>query len=180
MKKLTRRQLIKRGIVLAGGVLLADALFIEPEWIAVRHLRFKVKGLPSAFEGYQIGLVSDIHFPRNISESYVRRACRTLMDQKPDVVVVPGDFVDGKTVSRVPSLRGLYDDLDSAPDGVYGVLGNHDHWLDGEGTRRELSDSTPIILIENSHVLIEREGRAIALGGIGDLWEGTVDVIAAF
>ena len=164
MKKLTRRQLIKRGLALAGGVLLTDALFIEPEWIAVRHLKFKVKDLPVAFEGYRIGLFADVHFPRNISSSYVRRASETLMAAKPDLVVLPGDFVDGKHVSTVPSFRGIYDALDTAPDGVYGVLGNHDHWFDEEGTRKELSASTPIKLIENTHVLIERGGGAIALG----------------
>ncbi|MCH7903963.1 MAG: metallophosphoesterase [Armatimonadetes bacterium] len=180
MRKLTRRQVIRGGIGLAGSLLIGDAFFVEPRWIAVRRLTYRVKGLPEAFRGYRIGLFSDVHFPRDISKSHIQRACTMLMEQKPDLVVVTGDFVDGKTVSSVPSLRGLYDALDSAPDGVYGVLGNHDYWLDAEGTRKELANSTPIVLIDDTHVLIERDGEVFALGGIDDLWNGVIDVVTTF
>jgi predicted MPP superfamily phosphohydrolase len=77
-------------------------------------------------------------------------------------------------------MKGIFDPLAQLPDGVYGVLGNHDHWFDAEGTRKKLADSTPIELIECKHVIVERNGDALAIGGIGDLWEGEVDVVKAF
>jgi predicted MPP superfamily phosphohydrolase len=177
--KLTRRQFLKRALVAGVGLTALDAL-IEPEWIATRRVVARVSGLGEGLAGYRIGLLSDIHYPRNISSGYVQRACRTLVEAGIDTAIVPGDLVDGKSITKVPSFKGLYDALGEAKGGAYTVLGNHDHWLDADGTRKELALSTPLRLIENEHVLIERYGAVLALGGVGDLWEGTVDVTKAF
>lgn len=163
-----------------AGLLGIDALAIEPEWLATRTVRAQIKGLGKGLAGYRIGLISDVHFPRNISNEFVDRACSLLVSAGADIAVLPGDFVDGRFIRSVPSMEGLFDRLSEVPDGAFGVLGNHDHWLDADGTRREMARSTPIRLIENEHVLIERGGDAIAVGGIGDLWEGVVDINRTF
>lgn len=164
------------GAVALTGI---DLFFIESEWLALRRVRVPIQGLHPDLSGYKIGVISDIHYPRNISPGFIRRASLMLSREEPDMIAVPGDFVDGRGSWTVPSLNGLFDDL-SAPDGVVGTLGNHDHWLDGEGTEKEILDSTPIKLIENRHVLVERGGGALVVGGVGDLWEGKVAPDEAF
>ncbi len=178
MEKLSRRDILKRAFFASAGLLFLDAV-IEPRSLALRRVEFSLPNLPPSFDGYKIGILSDIHYPRAIKKAFIRSACQLLMETDPDVVVIPGDFVDGKHISKVPSLTGLFDDL-TPPDGVFGVLGNHDHWLDEEGSRRALAEDTPVQLIENQHVLLEREGDVLALGGVGDLWEGIVDPASGF
>ena len=103
---------------------------------------------------------------------------------KPDLVAVPGDFVHswdflwGKR-HALPSFRGYFDAL-AAPDGVLGVLGNHDHWLDAVEVRRELHENTPVRLLEGPPHLIQRQGETIAIVGLDDLWQKDLDFDGAF
>lgn len=60
------------------------------------------------------------------------------------------------------------------------MLGNHDHWLDALGVRREIARHTPIRLIENEHMVLERGGHGLAIGGVGDHWTGIEDPAQAF
>jgi predicted MPP superfamily phosphohydrolase len=104
------------------------------------------------------------------------------MDFKPDIIAMPGDFVharnDGDTTHQdVPALGSVFAGF-GAPDGVIGVLGNHDHWRNAEGVRRELSAS-PIRLIDNSRIVVTRGASSLALAGLGDLWEGELNFDSA-
>jgi predicted MPP superfamily phosphohydrolase len=178
-RKLTRRQFIKRSLFAGGALVLTDAL-LEPELVKTTEVVAPISGLDNGLAGFRIGLISDVHYPRAISDGYIQGLCRTLIESRIDVAVLPGDFVDGKCITRVPTMKGLFDALGSVKYGVYGVLGNHDHWLDADGTRKELARSTPIELLECKHIVIERDNATLALGGIGDLWEGEVDVAKTF
>ena len=51
-------------------------------------------------------------------------------------------------------LRSLY-----APLGVFGVLGNHDRWADGDLSEKCMTDAG-ITLIDNRAVWVEHEARA--------------------
>jgi predicted MPP superfamily phosphohydrolase len=182
--KLTRRQLLKKGALIAAGLATVDTVFVEPNWPAFKTCEVPISGLPAAFDGYRIALLSDFHIPHWIGAEGVASACRTAMAFKPDLIAVPGDFVhswdflNGKQTG-MPSFKGYFDAL-QAPDGVLGVLGNHDHWRDAPGVRRELADNTPIVLLENRHRLIERGGEFLAVVGLDDLWQKDLDYDAAF
>ncbi|MEA2554315.1 MAG: uncharacterized protein QOJ65_2491 [Fimbriimonadaceae bacterium] len=177
-KGISRRRLLK--VAACGAVAVAlEAIVREPNRLKFERCEVAIKDLAPEFDGYRIALLSDVHYPHCISTAFIQRAIHLANAFKPDLIAMPGDFVDEKGSATVPSLAGLFDDA-RATDGVFGVLGNHDHWLDAEGTRRELAKSTPIRLIENTHVMIERGAGALAIGGVGDLWEGEVDPECAF
>jgi uncharacterized protein len=177
-KRITRRRFLAGGIAAAVGVPLVNAL-IEPYALVLETIEILIRDLPKSFDGYRIALLTDLHYPRKISEDFVRRAVRLGQSFNPDLYVVGGDICDHKGSSTVPDLSQHFLDV-KAPDGLYGVLGNHDHWLDADGMRKELASNTPLELIESSHRIIERNGEAIAIGGTGDLWEGEVDVEKTF
>ena len=169
---------------MAAGVAAAcalDAFLIEPNRIQWKRVEIPIRGLPAAFEGYRIALLADLHYPRWTNEAFVRRALTLANAFDPDLLAIPGDICDGPPHQNtpVPSLAGLFDEAQPR-DGIVATLGNHDHWLNASGIRRELAAHTPVRLIENKSVLIERGGQQIAVGGVGDMWEGIVAPYQAF
>lgn len=173
--QLSRRDLLVAGAgALVGGAgIYAGA--IEPEWLETTRVTVPIRDLPGAFEGYRVGVISDLHYPRNITEAFVRRASRQLMAERPDVIVVPGDFADGHTPSSVvPDLSDVFSELD-APDGVWGCLGNHDIALNKQGVIREMR-RTPIQVLVNDHVTLRRKGERLILVGVDDLLYGQLDL----
>ena len=172
---LTRRELVGRGIVAATCLGSGYSGLIEPNWLQVERVEAEIPDLDPDLDGLRVALFSDVHYPRKMPAERVRRACRTAMAFRPDVIVVPGDFVDGHVrVQDVPSMRGLFDGLD-APLGVFGVLGNHDHALDGHGVAREVTRNTPIRLLTNDRVSISRGKGRLWLAGTDDMRYGFPD-----
>jgi hypothetical protein len=72
-----------------------------------------------------VGLITDLHHSDMVPADDVARAASLLMAERPDVIVLGGDYVTwGERAYVVPcsdALAGL-----AAPFGVYAVLGNHD------------------------------------------------------
>ena len=176
VRRLTRRQILKFAAG-AGAGLFTYSTMVEPNWLETTHTKIPIKNLPKAFEGYRIGVVSDIHWPEMIESGFMGRIGEILQSEKVDVVCVPGDLAD-ETGNRQIDFRGIFDSW-TAPDGQFATLGNHDHWYGADIVRKQLADNTPLKLIDNGRVILERNGEAIVLAGVGDLWDGIVDPEAA-
>lgn len=178
---LSRRHFLKRTFQAGLALAAIDGFFIEPEWLKLHRIEVPIRDLPPSFDGYRIGLLSDIHYPFCIAPAFIRRAVAMMMAFEPDLVALPGDFMDEKALHHTArSMAGLLDATSSAPDGVVGTLGNHDHRVDADGVRRQLALTTPVELVENRSLLIERRDGALAIGGVGDLYHGIVDPRKAF
>jgi len=84
-----------------------------------------VAGLPQSLNGLRVGLLTDVHRSRWVSHEDVVRAAAVLMKERPDLIILGGDYVTyGDRQFVAPSaeaLAGL-----SAPHGVWAILGNHD------------------------------------------------------
>src|SRR5690242_8564828 len=52
-----------------------------------------VAGLPPALAGVRIGLITDVHRSLWVSHDDVARAVARLMEQRPDLIVLGGDYV---------------------------------------------------------------------------------------
>ncbi len=165
---------------MTAALVALDAFFVEPGWLSFETIEIPINGLPNAFDGYRITLLADFQYPRWTDADFVRRAIAMGMAFRPDLVAMPGDFVDLPRGSDVPDLTGLFDAAGLAPDGAVGTLGNHDHWIHAAGVRREMAAHTPVRLIENTSFYVERGGARIAIGGVGDMWEGVADPERAF
>jgi uncharacterized protein len=87
-----------------------------------------VAGLPPALSGLRIGLMTDVHRSYWVSHDDVIHAVARLIDEKPDLVVLGGDYVTYGGGSRREYVGPAADALQplSAPHGVFGILGNHD------------------------------------------------------
>ena len=150
------------------GVLLIAYTFVEPHILHIRPVVFRHPDLPEAFHGLSIVFLSDIHHGPFLSLPRVREVVRRTNELSPDLILLGGDYVhrDVKYIEPVfTELAQL-----SAPLGVYGVLGNHDHWESQAKTRKAMR-AAGIVSIDNDAVWIGRGGARMRLGGVGDLWE---------
>src|SRR5688500_17718788 len=95
LKRTTRRTFIRRGLYGLSAIALADGLS-ESYRIAIERVNIPIAGLPPAFEGYRIALISDFHYPRQISVDYVRHTVALANRFQPDLLALTGDFVDHK------------------------------------------------------------------------------------
>ena len=180
MKKLSRRQLLKYGsLTLLGGVGLEA--FTEPNRLEVLHQTVPITGLPKPFEGFRIGMLSDIHWGHVIDEEFVQHAYSLLQKLEPHLLVIPGDVYHGQsqTSATAPSLRGVFENF-QAPHGVFGVLGNHDHKLGRQFVQSQIESYSPIHLLDNKGVMLSKDDTLLALGGVGDLWEDRIELEKAF
>lgn len=93
--------------------------------LGVTRETLAVTGLPAVFSGFKIALLTDLHRSGLVPEQLVADAVAATLREKPDLIVLGGDYVtsfDTRFAEPVASvLAGL-----SAPAGVIAVLGNHD------------------------------------------------------
>lgn len=125
---ITRRAVLK-GLVATGvGALTGTGaygfLYARHE-LELTRATVRVVGLPPALAGLRIGLITDVHRSRWVSHEDVVLAVARLMDERPDLIVLGGDYVTwGNRQFVQPSAEAL--EPLSAPYGVFGILGNHD------------------------------------------------------
>ncbi|TNF29661.1 MAG: phosphatase [Deltaproteobacteria bacterium] len=90
--------------------------------------------------------------------------------EKPDVVVLTGDFVchSHAWLDELTALMRRFE----AP--VYGVLGNHDHWAGAKQVRRALRKGG-VELLNNANTTITIQRQTLQLVGLDDAYTGHAD-----
>ncbi|MEJ7811988.1 MAG: metallophosphoesterase [Gemmatimonadaceae bacterium] len=166
--------------------MILHAVAIAPRQLRVTDVDAPISGLPAEFDGYTIGILSDLHQAALPGPSHTRRAMEAVMRARPDLIALLGDFgVSFKVapaLSRAfyqPGMRTLAPMIRSlsAPDGVVAVLGNHDYYYDAAAVRQWLA-SLGVRVMVNECRLLERGGARLALGAVDDAKEGSVDPLA--
>lgn len=177
--------LMVAGVAAAAGMY---TVIIAPRRLRLIELDVRVPGLDPAFDGYRIGVLSDLHQATLPGLSHTRRAVHEVQRRTPDLIALLGDY--GVSFERsaslsarlyraemrklTPVMRGLH-----APDGVVGLLGNHDYYFDGAAVADWLR-STGVRVLMNEHVTVTRGGSSLTIAGVDDALEGESDIAAAF
>jgi predicted MPP superfamily phosphohydrolase len=125
---LSRRSVLKAfvgtGVGIAAGI--GDYGYAyERHAIGVTRAHVPVAGLPPALEGLRIGLITDLHHSRLVPHEDVVAAAVLLSAERPDLIVLGGDYVTWGERAHVQPCAEALATL-TAPHGVFGVLGNHD------------------------------------------------------
>ena len=150
------------------------AFLWEPATLEVR----RVEVASRAWRGptLRIGVISDTHTDGpHVGIARVESIIARMNAERPDVVVLLGDFIGGHGASSERSegeRREIGAGLTAfsrlkAPLGVWAVLGNHDWWYDGAAVESGLVGAG-IQVLENSRARIPREGGAFWIGGLAD------------
>ena len=177
---LTRRQFLN-GLVAAPlvgvAVTSAYARFVEPYHYSISETDVFIRDLPERFEGFRITQLTDIHHSRILGIGDIRRMISIAQRTKPDMFVLTGDYTTTYRRFIEPCAEAL--SQLNAPEGVWAVLGNHDHYTDPELTTRALRRHR-IEVMDNFHTTVQRGPDAIQLSGIDDWTWNAVDWTRAF
>jgi predicted MPP superfamily phosphohydrolase len=147
----------------------------RPKGPRLREHEVTVGGLDPAHDGLRVAHLTDLHVGMLTPDNRILRGIATVEAQRPDVVLLTGDFVcySPKFVGRLAELvRGF-----SAP--AYAVLGNHDYWTDGEGVRAAL-ERNGIGVLRNTHSELTLRHAPLSIVGIDDAITGHADHRRAF
>jgi predicted MPP superfamily phosphohydrolase len=179
--RVTRRDMLRAlaaaGIG-AGGGAAAYGFAQERHHIEVTRATLNVHGFPPALAGLRVGFLSDLHRSAMVSQDLVYGAARLLMAERPDLIVLGGDYITAADQRFVEPAAQALGDL-AAPHGVFGVLGNHD---DDRDMPAALA-ARGVVVLRDARTRITVRGEPMDLIGIkywtrrpGDiarLWKGS-------
>ncbi len=155
-------------------MLLTYMIQIEPRWLAVQSVDLTLGGCDRTLKDFTLVQISDLHV-RSLHANTLERVVEQVNAQTPDAVVITGDFVtegDDLDDDRIilASLQKL-----RAKQGVYGILGNHDHWTNPLVVRHFLKENQ-IRDLSNQAIALTHHGATLTLAGIDDPWVGQPDL----
>lgn len=161
---LTRRDVLKglgaAGIGAAAGV-AAHGFLYERHHVLVTRETLQVAGWPAPLDGLRIGFVTDLHRSALVSHDMIAGAVQLVMAERPDLIVLGGDYVTNRDRRFVAPAADALAAL-AAPHGVFAVLGNHD---DERDTASALT-SRGFVLLRDARTSIVVRGETIDLAGL--------------
>lgn len=145
--------------------------------LTVSRTDVPIEGLPPAFDGAGVMLITDLHAGPFLSPATLSGVFDRLQGLQPDLLLLGGDFTTS-LVSEMEPHRARFGAL-RAPLGVFAVLGNHDHYTREPAAMRAFLEECGITALHNRSVTIRRRDQEIALCGIDDLHCGEPDLALA-
>jgi predicted MPP superfamily phosphohydrolase len=127
--------------------------------IEVTRKTIGIAGLAPSLGGLRIGLLTDIHRSRWVSHDDVLDAVGLIMAERPDLIVLGGDYVTWGDRQFVGASAEALAPL-SAPNGVFAILGNHDddHAMPAALTK----NGVQVLRDARTHLSIKGEGIDLA------------------
>jgi hypothetical protein len=172
---LTRRAAMKGLLATAVGALTGATAYgtaYERHRIGVTAVSLPVSGLPPALEGLRIGFLTDIHHSRTVPADDVARAVQLTLAERPDLIVLGGDYVTFGDRAYVEPVAELLAPL-TAPHGVFAILGNHD---DDRDMPAALA-SKRIEVLRDARTRLEIRGERLELAGVR-FWTRRIEDLA--
>ncbi len=161
----------------AGTALATYAAVIEPQRLVLRRHTIPLAGWYG--RPLRVGVLADIHaaLPQ-MSPARVARIASRLLAERPDLVLLPGDFVTTRNpfVRMLPigpvaaALARL-----AAAVPTFAVLGNHDWHYGGPLITRALEAAGVTVLANTARHLALADG-ALWLAGLDDMFTGHDDL----
>jgi predicted MPP superfamily phosphohydrolase len=155
-------------VALAVLALGADGFWIEPSSLTLD--RYDVSLGDARLKGLKIAVISDLHGGAPfIDTAKIDQVVALTNAAKPDLILLAGDFAGHvHLVSHPLPIETIAAHLKplSAPLGVYAVLGNHDHKVEGAGWVTHALEDNGIAVLSNRHLAIAQRG--FFLVGIDD------------
>lgn len=182
-----------RALRLAGLAFLAGFGYslIEPYRVLVRRHDVNFDDLAPELDGLRIAHLSDLHCSAITSSALLARFIDACNAQRPDVVLMTGDYVSRRDSYSLVTLARLWAKPVmeyawpmarevgrlQAPDGVYAVPGNHDYSEGYSGYIDDLLHEQGVVTLVNRSTLLR---GLLPLIGLDDLRAGRPQIEAAF
>ncbi len=154
---------IRQGIQDAMTYSLPDKKFNEKN-IDLVEIDIALKDLGWNFNNFKILNLSDIHLGQWINPEYLDEVMDYVNTLNVDLITLTGDYfsynIDDYDESLEKSLKKL-----KAPYGKFGVLGNHDHWMDAEKIRTIFKNSQ-IVDLSNDVFTLNKGDEYLNICGV--------------
>ncbi|WP_407414577.1 metallophosphoesterase [Methanobrevibacter sp.] len=154
---------IRQGIQDAMTYSLPDKKFKE-ENIDLVEVDIELDNLGWNFNNYRILNLTDIHLGQWINPEYLDELVDYVNTLNVDIITLTGDYFSYVIDEYLDSLKNSFKKL-KAPDGKFGVLGNHDHWMSASKIR-EIFKATDIVDLSNDVYTFEKDGEFLNLAGV--------------
>lgn len=167
-----RRHFLKSG-GFASAAIITSAPIISSITTArdyqVNRIPLTFDNLPAGLDGLSLLQISDIHSGMFMIEQNMREIFEIANWLHPDIVLITGDFVDNSDEQIEP----LYKALSTLKPhmGIYGCLGNHDHFATAARVNAALEQRN-IVMLNNAHRTLKINGEHLSLVGIDDAGSG--------
>jgi predicted MPP superfamily phosphohydrolase len=152
-------------LVLAVAV---DAFLIEPTWLEVSRVRLTT---PKIARPVRIVVLADLQTDQ--IGSYERRVLKQILDEKPDLILLAGDYIQAGRAAREElggQLNALLHQLGfAAPAGVFAVGGN----IDGDWPK--LFDGLPVTSVRSTESF-QVAGIRLTCLGVRDSFSSSLEV----
>ncbi len=145
------------------------AHFVEPSMLRVDRASVQTDSLAQLERPLRFGVLADLQC--EAIGAHEREAVRLLMAEEPDVILIPGDLLQGSQrlfETWLPDLRALLQEL-RAPGGVFLVVGD----VDGSTRCQVVAEGTHLRVLVNEVVDVELEGQHVRIFGMATLRGGT-------
>jgi predicted MPP superfamily phosphohydrolase len=177
----SRRKFISQIALLAAAIPFSSLLYgMYKGKYNYKVLKYVLEydDLPTAFDGYQITQISDIHsgsFDLEYSKQKIEYGIDLINQQKSDVILFTGDLVNNRA-DEMDQWIDTFKKLE-AKDGKFSVLGNHDYgdYIDWKSNEAKLQNMKKLEdvheqlgfdLLLNDNRYLEKNGEKIALIGV--------------
>jgi hypothetical protein len=131
----------------------------------ITRFELKFTNLPPGLDGLRIVQISDLHAGPMVPAKQMEWWRYLAEKEKPEILLITGDMVD----SLPEEAKIVADAFQNfrAPLGCFAILGNHDYFIDPKPIWSTLA-SAGIKFLENSNILISRNGAKLAIIGLQD------------
>lgn len=166
-------------VAAVGGLLLAPvgayASFVEPQRLVLERAEVPLAPARDGEGTIRVAVLADLQFER--LGDHERDAIALAMAQRPDLILLPGDYIQGSPAERareLPKLRELFAQL-RAPGGVFAVQGDQEN----PEQAREIFSGSGIRLLENELVETRVGDRRVTIAGLSLHWRSAESTAAA-
>ncbi|MFE7723964.1 metallophosphoesterase [Nocardia rhizosphaerihabitans] len=168
LKYQDRRRLIRvlSAVVIVAAVGTVAYGVVEANRLRVVEAELTFAQLPRQFDGLRVVVVADIHVGAARGADFTRRVVELVNEQQPDVIVLPGDLLDGAVehvAADIDPLAGLRSEY-----GKFVVAGNHEGYVNRPDSWLDYYDRLGLTSLRNSRAAVTVGDASIDIAGVYD------------
>lgn len=161
----------RRALAVAGNALLCSPVAAISYGSLIQRTEFKVKeldvampALPADLDGLAILQISDIHLSPFLSEKELARMIDASLELHPHIAFVTGDLISTRRDPLEACIRQLK--RVKADAGVFGCLGNHEHYAGVERETTELGAKAGIRFLRSEAAALRFGNSVVNVAGV--------------
>lgn len=153
-------------LALLAAPLGAYASFVEPSRLTTERAAIAVAGARDGDAEVRVGVIADLQF-EHVGD-HEREAVARLMRERPHVILLPGDFHQGRDLEReLPAIRELLSRL-RAPAGVFAVQGD----VESVPQLIRMLDGTGVVPLVDETRRVRVRDRTLRILGVRRAYDG--------